>query len=594
MPSLKTNTFRVHATEQLRESLFEPAGTQYYAFAGRPDPWTNDSTPPVPVDASQETVFETYDTMLFGKVVGPTDVAMMVPKHLWTANTVYAMYDDKVPLYNSNFFVAVDATTAFHVFKCLNNNGGAPSTVFPDRNTTSEDDEYYSTSDGYQWKYLYSFSNSSHKKFATNQWIPVFPNANVTSNAVSGAIDVIVVDNPGTRYNSYSNGFFTEIAVAGDTTVYGIDPISSANTDFYKNCALKIVNGQGSGQQRRIAEYSVQGGFKRVYLTQPFEELPTTSSRYEITPHVSVVGDGANCVARAIIDPVSNTVNTIEITSRGSGYSYAVAEVIGNTGIIVNGSTVIQANNAVLRPIMGPIGGHGSDINNELGAVALGFSVTFANTEQLTIPIDGRYRQIGLMKDPLFANVELTIANTQGVFVDEEIVFVANTDISGEVTFYSEPSAVLRLTNVRAGFAAPQLVRGATSNATAIVESIRVGSSEKTFTTFDQRVRLDTTFNGTSPFEPGQAVRQQITDAQAVVHASNTSFTAVTQVRGTLNINNVDSSQYLTSDTAVANVNAIVAGDLVRASGEILYVENVQPVTRGGSLSETIKFIIRF
>lgn len=595
MTKLKTNNFRVHAAEQLHESLFEAEDTKYYVFAGRPEAWDNEAVPPVPGDSVRETEFNIYDTMVFGKAVSQSDVAFMVPHYPWVQGQVFAQYDDHdEDLHDKNFFVTVDNTTEYHVFKCLNNNRNSPSTVPPQRTETAEDDIYYSTSDGYQWKYLYSIPLSVYRKFAVSGHVPVIENANTTGNAVPGAIDVILVEEPGSRYNSYASGYFTEIAVSGDTTVYGIDPTSSANTDFYKECAIKIVEGAGEGQQRQIAEYSVQGGFKRIWLTQPFAELPTSTSRYEITPNVRIEGDGSGCVARAIIDSTSNTVSHIEITDRGANYSYAMAEVVGNTGIITSNNSLVEANTAVLRPVLGPAGGHGSDINSELGATALGFSVTFANTEQLTIPVEGKIRQIGLIKDPMFANVELTLSNIEGSFTDEEEVFAIGANAKGISSYFNEPTAVLRLSNVFSGFAAGQVVQGAVSNAHATIDSIRISGTQKNFDTFDQRIRLDTTFNGSVPFQPGERVRQEITNAQAVVHESNTSFTALTQLRGVLNITDPESAQYLSSETAVANVNAIVSGDLVKASGKALYIENVQPVTRGPNLSETIKFIIRF
>lgn len=596
MPSLKTNSFRVHAAEQMYDSLFEANGTIYYAFAGVPDPWSNESDPPVPTNSIRSGTFDVYDSMLFGKIVGTTDAAFVVPRYDWVANTVYSMYDDRNDdLAKEPFFVVIEESTQYHVFKCLDNNGGSPSTVPPSRSDTSEDDDYYATSDGYQWKYLYSVSGSTFNKFATPYWIPVAVNANVTANAVVGAIDVITVVDPGNQYNSYANGYFVDIAVGGDETIFEIEATSSANTDFYKGCAMKIVEGQGAGQQRLIAEYSVQGGFKRVILAQEFGTLPNESSKYEITPNVTVSGDGTGCVARALIDSSSNTISKIEITTRGTDYTYAEAIVTGNTGIISVNNSVLQANNAVLRPIIPPYGGHGSDINKELGAVALGFSITFANTEQQTISTDGEFRQVGLIKDPKFANVELTVLATTGDFVDGERVTVDGvTGPTGIVSYYDEPTSLLRLTSAVPGFTANTIVRGASSNAAGTISSYKISGSTKTFATFDQRVRLDTTFNGTPSFTAGEIVTQEITQANGHVHTSNSSYTALTNVRGILNITEPQSGYFLAGEFGVANVNAIVAGDILKGSGEVLYIENIQPVTRSPLLSETIKFIIRF
>ena len=101
----------------------------YYVFAGRPNPWSNDSSPPSAngsVSQYQQTV---YDDMLFGKRIGSTDIQFMVPRYNWTSGTVYNQYDQTDPnLFNEQFFVVTDQ---YNVYKCIFNNYGTVSTVKP-------------------------------------------------------------------------------------------------------------------------------------------------------------------------------------------------------------------------------------------------------------------------------------------------------------------------------------------------------------------------------------------------------------------------------------------------------------------------------
>jgi hypothetical protein len=592
--TLTTTNFRIHAAEQLFASLNN--GTTYYVFAGQPESWPDDSNPPLPEDSINGSVFSVWDNMVFGKQVTSSDVSFMVPLYPWTTNTVFSMYDDQDPnLMTEEFFVTVDANTEYYVFKCLNNNGGVPSTIAPDFNNTSADDTYYQTSDGYQWKYMFTVDSTVYDQFATTSWVPVVVDANVSGNAVSGAIDTILVENGGINYNSYANGYFSEFAVNGDGLIYGISLTGSSNTDFYSGCALKIIYGTGAGQQRNITDYEVQGGFKRVYLDQPFVNIPDNTSYYEITPSVTINGDGTGCVARAIVNTSSNTISSIEISARGQDYTYANAAVVGNTGVILTGNSVVQANTASLRVIMGPPGGHGANTLVELGATSLGFAVTFANNESLTIPTDGQFRQFGLIKDPLWANVALTLSNITGEFlVGETISNPAIPSQTALVSSYNSTVSLLGATNVHGGFVANASIVGANSGATATVTSYTINGAEKSYVTFDERMRLGTTFNGTSPFIPGQVVNQLSTNGTGVVFDSNTSFTSLTQIRGTIDITDPSATDFLVSNTAVANVTAIVSPDLIKQSGETLYIENIPPVTRAPTLSETVQFIIGF
>lgn len=593
MTALTTQALKLHIADQFVESLTEAANTVYYMFVGRPEEWDDENNPPDPIDSVHELAHDTYDQMVFGKLVTSSDVKLMARRYDWEANTVYARYDDDVDLANSNFFVLVNANTSYHVFKCLDNNGNAASTVEPNFAATSADDEYYATSDGYQWKYLYSIDSATFNKFATDTFIPYVPNANVSGNAVIGAIDTIIVEDAGTRYNSYANGFFQTVSVDGNPLIHAIEPTSSSNTDFYKNCSIKIVAGTGAGQQRKILEYIVSGGQKAVYLDQAFNTIPDNTSQYEIMPHVEIEGDGSGAQARAIVNPASNTISRIEITTRGSNYSWANATVQANTGVLV-GNTTLIANSAVLRVVIGPPEGHGGNIPSELGIDRVGISVSFANTENGTISTHNKFRTFGLLKDPKWANVQITVSDVAGNFQDDEIV-ESDSGARGIVTAYNDVSSSLRLTEVSGIFTVGEVVTGLTSNASATIANTFISGFEKTFATFDQRTRMDIELNGGIEFVDNELVTQSTTSANGYVHDANATFVALTNTKGVFNTTDVDEANFLTGPSgAVANIAAIHLPDLIKGSGKILYIENTSPIQRSNTTTETIKLVIGF
>ena len=492
MGKLVTDNFKTHMAAQFVESVSEFDKTNYYVFTGKSLPFADDTTPPNPNSGLIDIFNTTWDDMLFGKKITAADVKHMIKRINWESGTVYAQYDPKTQtpsdLASNNFYVVTSQSNQYHVFKCLNNNRGAASTYKPlfGAGGTTADDEFYQTADGYIWKYMYTISSAEWSKFATNDYVPVIPNADVTANAVNGAIESIDIISAGRNYNAYATGRFKEINVAGDSTIHSIetgvyiltvansaqfaigsvtfrtssnneieainsipasatitsidtdaDTISLINvrsvnleidmkvyqqdngnaiddisniliqgdkvseiTDFYKNSSIYIRSGAGAGQVRNIAEYVVTGQERRVVLASAFSVTPDLSSTWEIGPQVSINGDGSGASAIATVNSTANSISTVEIVSRGSGYTFAEVVITGE------GDSQVKANTSVL---LGPPGGHGSDVINELYANKVGVSVQFSNTESNTISTSNDYRKIGIIKDPLWANVNITL-----------------------------------------------------------------------------------------------------------------------------------------------------------------------------------------
>ena len=583
---LITNYFRLHNVNQFKESINETANSVYYVFAARHVPYTGgDGIIPDLTNTLENTLTDPYEEMVFGKRVSANDVAVMIPRYNWSSNTYYAAYRSNEDLSDKQYFVVVDGGSSHHVFKCLDNNGNAASVNAPDINQTSADDEYYATNDGYQWKYMYSITASNLAKFGTADLIPVFANTAVTGNAVAGAIDVVSVTYRGSNYNTYLGGTFEsdDVRIGGDDTLYYVANNASAANNFYTGSYIYLTGGTGAGQGRRIVDYYVIGGSKTIVLSSAFTTNPNAGTTYEITPAVVIEGDGDYAEARAIVNTAAaNTISRVEIVNRGRNYTWASATVTGNTGG--------TSNTAILRVDMGPKGGHGSNPEYELLGTSLCISVTFANSEVGTIPVVNDYRTLGLIKDPLYANVALTLTSPNGSFTIGELITQNVSNATGVVTEWDTIST-LTVTNVNGIFVTSQVVRGASSNATGAVSSYQINGQVKNFNTFDQRYRY-TFLPITGTFQQDETVYQtDLQLANAIFHSNTSSNLYVTHVKGVLNTGNTVIG---VNSSATANLLFAYAPDLVKHSGEIIYLENESPISRSSSQSETIKLILQF
>ena len=237
MPAIITNKFRIHNQEQFVESFTESAANVYYMGIGRSQAWTTstrgdsrtqyegtDASPLTPVDSvSQE--FHTFDDLLAAKRVTSSDVSVVIPRRNWATGTVYDYYrhdyghyvtgstssvvtadSGATALYDATFYVM---NSNFDVYKCLDNNAGATSTVEPTTVLTP----IQTTGDGYKWKYMYSLSAAQQTNFLSTDFMAVATDATVSSAAVDGAINIIKIKTAGT---GGTDGTHTGIAIRGD------------------------------------------------------------------------------------------------------------------------------------------------------------------------------------------------------------------------------------------------------------------------------------------------------------------------------------------------------------------------------------------
>jgi len=236
MPAIITDKFRFHNAEQFSEAFTEASGNTMYLGIGRPQAFATstradsrtenqgtDVAPITPTDnVNAQTI--TFDDMLAAKKITSSDVTFAIPRRNWTSGTVYDEYrhdygeritgtttaktanSGASTLFDATFYVL---TAARNVYKCLDNNSNAASTVEP----TGTDVTILSTADGYKWKYMYTLSASQQANFLSTDFMAVATNSTVSSAAVDGAINVIKIKTAG---SGGTDGTHTGIAIRGD------------------------------------------------------------------------------------------------------------------------------------------------------------------------------------------------------------------------------------------------------------------------------------------------------------------------------------------------------------------------------------------
>ncbi len=246
MPAIITDQFRILNAETFAKSVTGIGTTSnfYYTFLAHPNPENDDieeygvngwpQNVPDPRDSfEQESAY--HGSMLFLNRIGVNDFARIVPRINWSAGITYDMYrhdyditnaatqTSAKTLYDSRFYVV---TSEFKVYLCINNGtsfpdfrNGKPSQFEPRFVSNSVQKANDSVDDGYRWKYLYTISPADIVKFVTEKFIPVPNNwgdvatASVKNAAVRGALQTIIIKDPGQGYTSNT---YNDIDILGD------------------------------------------------------------------------------------------------------------------------------------------------------------------------------------------------------------------------------------------------------------------------------------------------------------------------------------------------------------------------------------------
>lgn len=285
------------------------ANTHYYIFTARYSEWSNNFVADVPNEAYWDSEYDLRQEMMFGKKISTSDVTYLINRNTWVSGIVWAMYDDRDTELETKDYYVINSDR--DVFKCLYNNDGGESTVEP----ATKMIDPFELADGYIWKYMYTLSSANNTKFGSTLYIPVDANTTVSTNAVSGSINHVLVTNPGTNYEKYTTGRIQQVI---SNTVFKIDSEKSAANDYYLYTNLFITSGPGdSNTSEIVAHYTNSTG---IFIETANSMNLSLSSYYLIAPKVYVDGNGTGFVGYGVVNTEMGTVTSVKIVDGGQDY----------------------------------------------------------------------------------------------------------------------------------------------------------------------------------------------------------------------------------------------------------------------------------
>ena len=571
MAALVTNKFRIHNAKQFIEAFDEVSFTSgaavtdssgllnsnMYLFIGKVTGWSDDASPPTPTDSVANTHYENWRDMIAAKKITSTDVSHAIPRKNWTNNTNYFAYTDNTnTLFSQDFYVM---TGDYNVYKCLSNSETNSSGTTASTSTTKPTGTgtaIISTADGYKWKFMYQIPASDALKFVTPNYIPVdkvrransylantydsapgqvqfdVETAAAAAGGGNGAIEVVHLTTRGLQYL----GEVGNVSAVTNTTTVTITGTSLAADDCIVNNDIYFTSGDASGEGGTITDYN---GTTKVVTFTPAITAPSATDGYAIGPKVVISGDGQGANVRCTTNSTGG-INATAIIAGGNNYSNASISIISNAS---QSNSFNPSPTAVLTPIIGPKGGHGSDAVDELGGFYILINSRLEYSESNNFTTDNDFRKVGLLAQPKFSNGDF-----------------ANTSVVDQAT-----AAVVSSWNGTA-FSVDELVTGATSGATGRVVDF----------TGNNTIRMtDIIPSGNSITAGYNGIYGYFTNTEVI--AANTVGGGGSGASATAN-----------------GSGAVTGGDLQRFSGDIIYVENRSPISRATDQIEDIKLIIEF
>ena len=278
---------------------------------------------------------------------------------------------------------------------------------------------------------------------------------------------------PASTYK-FDTGFFA--SVTNSTVMQLSSGANNTLNDLYVNSTIFIVNNAGQGEQTTITQYDAL--LQRITVSPAFSVTPNTVSGYEVTPSITLNGDGSLFKGRA---RGTELLGVTEIVVTQSGLNYTVAEAT----IYANSSHGAGANATV---IIGPIGGHGINAIEELGGNRILIDTRISGNESGRFTTSNDYRQVGLLRDPLQTantlafftdslsdqSTTLFLGSVAGDFQPNEKVYTGSTlatsTANGVVVDFLN-TTTLRINEVKGSFEDSNVVTGANTSSTGTISA---------------------------------------------------------------------------------------------------------------------------
>jgi len=459
-----------------------------YVMIGRESPWGSEDELIETPNESIDYLNEVRRSSIAIKKINGSDIAFVVPRVDWETGTVFDEVDPAIDMYQTVEFTAVDGT--------VNSNNSRTMT-----GTNTHFLSNFTNGD-----FVYMPGDGVNVDAQMRQVIAIISNTSMNVNTafagefIQNTAYKVVDSTPYYVQNFYcrnkkdqvfkclfnANGAFSTVEPA--ITIGGALPENSfiETSDGYKWKYLYTIP---SGQKQKFfsAEWmpvfresavfasSVDGRIDVVEIVNPGQYYNQNVAS-NVTSILSVTGDGTGATLNARVN-ANGSIIQVDILDGGSGYTEAF--------VVIND---IIGQNANIRILVGPPGGHGFDPVEELGATNLLLSFELVGDENGVLPTEAEvgsdifdYRQIVVIKQPLLAvdgetiNANATQYSTVsivrvqnlpiGVFYRmDEIVYQGDTlddaTFVARVVYWDETNNQIWVNNISGTFTDSELIRG--------------------------------------------------------------------------------------------------------------------------------------
>jgi hypothetical protein len=431
------------------------------------------------------------------KKIYNNDVSLVFANNVWTTGTVYDYYTDNQDLNDLDYFVV---TQDNHVFKCIDNNYGAASTVEPaPEDPNSPQLDILTTSDGYRWKYLFTVPSYLIRKFKSDNFLPISSNTNVLAAAVPGDVNKIEIVDGGSGYGDtidvpifiQGDGGVNNSAIINITNVDANGAIQTGGFTFVERGTNYIFDNTVTSVPVRIQQIFDSAG--QIVDENTFESAygianinTTTGGIVNLT--ITQPGNGYQLASARIVQSSayaygttnsSGEITTITNVFSGSNFREALAIPVTDT------TPTTEAN---LRPIISPEFGHGGNPEKELNVRSLAFSVYTVFDENGDFSTQNDFRTVGVIIDPVSSstlqpakenslNAKYTITLNEAVadqFDEDEIIAGATSESEGLFIDYLDANTIRIIKRSNADdFRVGESIIGESSTTTATIASIQ-------------------------------------------------------------------------------------------------------------------------
>jgi hypothetical protein len=493
------------------------SNNSYYSFVGLPNSnelqtdWN--TNPPSPKDNFDEEN-NYWDTMIALKKITSNDIRQVIQKRTWSSGATYDMY-----------------------------------------------------------RHDYSRSNTSKVSGATNLYSSSYYVLNSDYRVYICLQNGIDPENPNGR-PSLDEPTFTDLeprsaGSSGDGYIwkylYTIKPgeiVKFDSTDF-----MPVPFDWETGTDNAaVRDNAVDGSIKIVTITDRGSGIGTANSTYTRVP---IKGDGTGAECTIIINNDSK-VDTITVSSQGSGYTYGIVD-------LVSGGVPTGSISPTFNVIIPPKGGHGYDIYRELGAYNVLLYSRIENDNQNPDFITGNeISRIGIVENPQ------SFGSSQILSLDKASAVYA-----------------LKLTGIgysSASFAADAYITQTVGSGSTAVGRV-IGYDQNTGVLKYWQDRTLAGFNNVG-----------VAESTSIYGFGLIEFTSFPSTGGSVNI--AGGSVSLSIDTGFTGLSTVINNrtyylgqsfangtanpEVKKYSGNIIYVDNRPSITRSSNQKEDIKVILQF